>query len=451
MNSGILLACGVVLITARYLFVRRRSTIKDIRGPPSPSWIFGNMLQLLVPPNYGDYEFNWQRVYGAVYRVKGVFGQDRLLLSDPTALQYVLNSPIFEHGPTLENAASVLFEKECVMLAKGETHKRLRAEMHIGFTASVVRDFQTMLEGVAQSMTEELEELQPSLVDICPILSEAMLDTISRALLSHSTQDWGRDFVVNNAQIISAVTVRLPRWVSRAMFHLPTTAFKAIHTAKSFTKEVGERIIHEKMEAGRQGSAGETDVFDMFLNLGPSEKRRNPLTLEEVVAQTGILLVAGQETTTSVLVFGLLELTRHPQFQDQLRSEARSFLGNQSSTSYDNMPLLNAFIKETLRLYPPAALQERVATRDTVIPLADSILTSTGELMNQIAIRKGQVVSMAIASYHRQEPLWGVDVHEFRPSRWLDGTVYQGQALGPYANLLSFIGGPRVCLGWRFA
>ncbi|KAJ7841217.1 cytochrome P450 [Mycena olivaceomarginata] len=436
MNSGILLACGVVLITARYLFVRRRSTIKDIRGPPSPSWIFGNMLQLL-------------RVYGAVYRVKGVFGQDRLLLSDPAALQYVLNSPIFEHGPTLENAASVLFEKECVMLAKGETHKRLRAEMHIGFTASMVRDFQTMLEGVARSMTEELEELQPSLVDICPILSEAMLDTISRALLSHSTQDWGRDFVVlalastrSAVQILAdAVTVRLPRWVSRAMFH-PSN-----HSLQSHSHG---KIFHEGSWAGRQGSAGETDVLDMFLNLGPSEKRRNPLTLEEVVAQTGILLVAGQETTTSVLVFGLLELTRHPQFQDQLRSEARSFLGNQSPT-YDNMPLLNAFIKETLRLYPPAALQERVATRDTVIPLADSILTSTGELMNQIVIRKGQVVSMAIASYHRQEPLWGVDVHEFRPSRWLDGTVYQGQALGPYANLLSFIGGPRVCLGWRFA
>lgn len=116
---------------------------------------------------------------------------------------------------------------------------------------------------------------------------------------------------------------------------------------------------------------------------------------------TGILLIAGQETTTSVLMFGLLELARHPQFQDQLRSEARSFLGNQSSTSYDNIPLLNAFIKETLRLYPPGALQERVATRDTVIPLTDSIATSTGELMNQIAIRKGQVVSMAIASYHR--------------------------------------------------
>jgi hypothetical protein len=88
------------------------------------------------------------------------------------------------------------------------------------------------------------------------------------------------------------------------VFRLPTTAFKAIRAAKSFAKEVGERIIHEKMEVGQQTSAGETDVFDMFcefrvssmrciqtetmtVNLGPPEKRRNLLTLEEVAAQTG--------------------------------------------------------------------------------------------------------------------------------------------------------------------
>jgi hypothetical protein len=87
------------------------------------------------------------------------------------------------------------------------------------------------------------------------------------------------------------------------VFRLPTTAFKAIRAAKSFAKEVGERIIHEKM-VGQQRSAGETDIFDMFcefrvssmrciqtetmtVNLGPPEKRRNLLTLEEVAAQTG--------------------------------------------------------------------------------------------------------------------------------------------------------------------
>jgi hypothetical protein len=35
----------------------------------------------------------------------------------------------------------------------------------------------------------------------------------------------------------------------------------------------------------------------------------------------------------------------------------------------------------------------------------------------------------------RLEPRWDKDAHEFNPSRWLDGTVSAGDAVGPYANL----------------
>jgi len=81
----------------------------------------------------------------------------------------------------------------------------------------------------------------------------------------------------------------------------------------------------------------------------------------------------------------------------------------------------------------------------------DSLKTSTDELTKHIRVGKGQIVIMAVASYQRLESLWGEDAHKFRPSRWIDGTISQGQAVGPYANLLAFFGGPGVCLGWRFA
>ncbi|KAJ7740374.1 cytochrome P450 [Mycena metata] len=455
---------GIAFIVLIYLiFRRRRSTIHNIPGPPSPSWTFGHMLQLFLPAEYGAHEFNWQKLYGPVYRLKGCFGQDRLMVSDPLALQHVLNSNHFEHGPSIDNAVSSLFEEKCVMAAKGETHKRLRAAMHIGFTASAVRECLPLFERVAQAATERFEELARLPTDIVPVLSEATLNAISQATLSSSTQELGQAFVLNNTQILAlassqsavqilveAVAVRLPKWVWRAAMHLPTTTFNIIRTAKCFARELGERTIREKMEAGRQG---QIDVFDMLLDLGRWErKRKNALTKEEVAAQTGLLFIAGQDNTATLLAFGLLELARHPQFQKELRTEIYHFLGNRSQgLVYDNMPLLNAFIKETLRVYPAGALQERMATQDTVIPLTGAVKTSTGELITEIIVRKDQVVSMAIASYHRLETLWGEDAHEFRPSRWLDGTAYQGQALGPYANLLSFLGGPRVCLGWRFA
>ncbi|KAF8185351.1 hypothetical protein K438DRAFT_1446661, partial [Mycena galopus ATCC 62051] len=75
---------------------------------------------------------------------------------------------------------------------------------------------------------------------------------------------------------------------------------------------------------------------------------------------------------------------------------------------------LNFINQEILRLYPAAALIQRIPVQDTVIPLSDSTETSTGELINQIPVQKGQVLTLATRA------IWGHDAHRFRPSRWID-------------------------------
>jgi hypothetical protein len=52
-------------------------------------------------------------------------------------------------------------------------------------------------------------------------------------------------------------------------------------------------------------------------------------------------------------------------------------------------------------MYPAGAITERVAVQDTVIPLTESITTSTGERISQIPVRKGQVFTLAIGAYQR--------------------------------------------------
>ncbi|KAJ7824152.1 cytochrome P450 [Mycena leptocephala] len=153
----------------------------------------------------------------------------------------------------------------------------------------------------------------------------------------------------------------------------------------------------------------------------------------------GVLLAADSDTTRKALTseeiantigFGLLELARNPELQEILRAEIHSAFGAAGfgNIAYDRMPLLNAFIKEALRFYP-------------------SIISSTGGQISRIRVRKGQIVLVGIASYQRLESRWGEDAHQFRPSRWLDGTVSKGEAIGPYANLLTFLGSPHTCLG----
>ncbi|KAF7378349.1 Cytochrome P450 [Mycena sanguinolenta] len=422
------------------------------------------MLQLLLPPQYGDYEFAWLKKFGPVYSVKGCFG-NRLMISDPLGMQYILNSPHFGRGPALQNVMELMLDQKAIVAAQGDTHKRLHAALNIGFTSAAVRNYQPIFERVVEKITEQLGKCSGSLTDLYPILSAASLSAISEAVLGCSARDLDEDFVANNERIIflssrqsstqiiaDAIASRLPKIVRRAAMHLPIAAFKVLRTVKSLAHQIGRRAVAEKLLAAQQGANMKTDVFGMLLDLEQSDLKKNVLTEEELVAQTGFLMIAGQESVTNTLVFGCLELARHPEFQHQRRAEIHASLRGPSTTfAYESMPLLNAFIKETLRLYPAPAIHDYTTVQDTVIPLADGIKNSRGEVMNHIPVQKGQVMHVAIASYQRLQSRWGEDAHQFRPSRWLDGTIKQGQAVGPYANLLAFLGGPRVCLGWRFA
>ncbi|KAJ7091293.1 cytochrome P450 [Mycena crocata] len=465
MHYGSVVA-GVVVPWVVYLMLRRReSAVRHIAGPPSPSWIFGHMLQLLLPARYGEHEFRWLKSYGAVYRLKGCLGQERLMVSDPLALQYILNGPQFIHAPVVETSIDLLYGSESVIALHGEPHRRLRAAMNVGFSAAAVREYQPMFEKVAQALSEQLDDSSLEPRDICPLLSDATLSAVSEAVLGCSMQDLGEDLVETNTKIFilasslsasqilgDALGSRLPTWILDAAVRLPTASFKTLRRERELANRLGRKIAREKLEAAKQGLEPDHDVYSLLLNPDPADQAREPLSEEVVAAQTAIILIAGQDTTANTLAFGLVELAKDLKFQEKLRAEIHGAVGlGRDNVAYDSMPLLNAFIKETLRLYPAGPLLDRVTTQDALIPLAESITTSTGEHISQIFIRKGQLVTAAIASYQRLESRWGVDAHEFRLSRWIDGTISKGEAVGPYANLLSFLGGPGVCLGWRFA
>ncbi|KAJ7355268.1 cytochrome P450 [Mycena albidolilacea] len=461
-----ILIAGLITLLVVYRNVRRSSSIRQLNGPPSPSWLFGNMQELLLPP-YGRYEFDWQKTYGPVYRVKGCFGQDRLMISDPVALQYILNSPQFQIGPGLFNLVVLIYGKGNIACVREQDHKRIRAALNIGFTAAAIRNYIPIFEKAAQMISEQLEDSSSVPTNVSPILSHATLGTMSGAALGYSLDDLGEEFISNNIEIMGlagarspmslmaeAINSRIPTFLVRAMIHLPTPTFKAIRRAQYLADELGTRAIREKKTAARQGLEVDTSIYGRLLQpQHESTTAKHAMTESEIVAQTAIMMIAGQDTTANTTCFALLELARAPDFQEKLRAEIHATMGSArtSGAAYDSMPLLNALIKEALRLYPAEAITERMAVEDTLIPLSDGITTSKGELISHLPVRQGQIVNFGIASYQRLESRWGDDAHEFKPSRWLGGGVVKGEAVGPYANLLTFLGGPRACIGWRFA
>lgn len=155
------------------------------------------------------------------------------------------------------------------------------------------------------------------------------------------------------------------------------------------------------------------------------------------------LLLAGHETTSTALSWGLLELAKHPEIQTRLRKEIHEIEASIKArgrvsfiaADLDNMPYTQACLKEILRFHPPAYHTHRAAGKDMVIPLSKSITTKSGKEIKEVAVPKGTRIIMSVAAYNRDKAIWGEDAHEFNPDRWLSQTEKRETSVGVIGNL----------------
>jgi hypothetical protein len=80
----------------------------------------------------------------------------------------------------------------------------------------------------------------------------------------------------------------------------------------------------------------------------------------------------------------------------------------------DHLPLLDAVIRETLRLHAPVFATSRAATRDDVLPLAMPFVDRAGVERTSLPLRKGEILLMPIRMVNRDPRTWGPDAGEWR-------------------------------------
>ncbi|KDQ28644.1 hypothetical protein PLEOSDRAFT_1039815, partial [Pleurotus ostreatus PC15] len=204
----------------------------------------------------------------------------------------------------------------------------------------------------------------------------------------------------------------------------------------------------------------------LVVKANASSKSGHQMSDEEMAQQIPSLMIAGQDTTGNTLSWAIYRLASSPELQEKIRAEVveaceSSPGGDISLTTIEGMVWLNAFLKETLRLHPGLPMSDRIASTDAVIPVSQPITTSTGETITEVRVPKGTHVHFPSVDADntnlcgRLAYVWGPDAHEFKPERWIEPSKWAGNRaasnFGPYANLSTFFGGARVCIGWRFA
>lgn len=161
------------------------------------------------------------------------------------------------------------------------------------------------------------------------------------------------------------------------------------------------------------------------------------LTTQEIVDECKTFFFAGHDTTSHLLTWASFLLSTHPDWQDKLREEVRRECGDDQEPNGDmlnKLKLVNMFLLETLRLYGPVSMIQRKASSDLDL--------------GGIRVPEGTILSIPIATIHRDKEVWGEDAGEFKPERFENGVTRA--AKHPNA-LLSFSSGPRSCIGQNFA
>lgn len=219
----------------------------------------------------------------------------------------------------------------------------------------------------------------------------------------------------------------------RWLFKIPTRHKRQVAENINYIRSAASKIVQERKAQLEEAKATGIDIVSVILKSGT-------FTDENMVDQIMTFLAAGHETTSSALQWSIYALCKYPEVQERLRQEIR----NDASTPVtapviDSLPYLTAFINEVLRYWPPVPVVSRQAVRDVVI---------AGH-----PIPKGTVINLAAEVTNRDPNLWGPDADEFKVERWLtpNGTANNnGGASSNYAYL-TFLHGPRSCIGEKFA
>jgi len=324
-------------------------------------------------------------------------------------------------------------------------HAQRRSAWNKAFSSTSIKEYEPMLIRRIQQLIECLEANTKTRIDLTYWLScftfDLMGDMIFGGgfeLMREGDKDGLKRFMASGIENL-ALLHTIP-WAARLTWRIPKVAGRILRLREW-------SIVYAKRRTERGSNV--KDVFHYLIN-EDSEEGYTPEDL--VVADSLVAIVAGSDSTATVLSGVFYYLMANPLARKRLQAEIDAVFppleGNPfDATALASMPYLNAVINEVLRLQPPLP-----------IALQRSPLPGTGgKQVGAEFIPEGTAINLPPYVIHRDPRYFSPLPDCFIPERWLkqsanekegDGDVKYSTDAGAF---VPFAGGFASCVGKNVA
>ncbi|XP_053697185.1 probable cytochrome P450 313a4 [Sabethes cyaneus] len=452
-NAVILyLITTVVAIAAYYRWSRRKvfAAVANMSGPPALPLI-GHMY-LLAELTTAEAIYHKLKTVAATYTSPLCIHLGPLLhivLYNPEHLQIVLNSPHCLSKPLQYQFFRVnkgLFSAP-VSIWKG--HRKI---LNLSFGPAILNSFIGIFNEKSVVLVELMEkyigqEERDFSHDIALCTLDAIYSTAFGCNFDMQRAPDGKIYLELQEEFIDIVTTRVfsPTRYSEFIYRM-TKAYRReqeiLREARLIaTKVMKARNADELLSANVEPKLSEIDgkkpqiFLDKLLELA---RENYQLSKEDIPEHLDTIIFAGNDTTATTMSNLLLMLAMHPDIQERVYQEVMQACPDKNQyVSADDVTKLvytEMVCKETMRLFPVAPIVGRTASSDI-------------KLDDHSTIPSNATILCGLYQLHRDPQIWGSDAEVFNPDNFLPENCAQRH---PYAYL-PFSGGPRNCIGIRYA
>ena len=372
------------------------------------------------------YHNKWFNEKGDTFSIKSPFYGHIVLTRDATITKHMLQKKHkVYHKSKIQTTHLSKYVGYGLLTSSGDYWLKQRRLIQPAFHKEKI---QNLVDIINKAINQQVENIPSGqLVDLYPLMNELAFEVVAKSLFNFSAerQTLKRlQFIIEKLQLFIVKELRMPH---KKLWYIIKGDIKYHMKLVKESREIINLIIEQR----RLSEDDHDDLLDMLLHAQYEDgsKMTNTQLIDEIL----ILFVAGHETTANALTFTLKLLAQN--IAELVKVEAEiAEINTQELTALQSISKLNytkCCIEESMRLYPPAWITDRVNIED--------------DDMEGYYLKKGTIIGASIYELHRNPKYWE-QAEVYLPERFLE--VNRKQIMPYY---MPFGAGPRLCIGNNFA